>query len=191
MIGWERGLLGCLLGIAWVLADAASLYDEATYTPLVSDARSFRVGQIVTVLIYEQASAATSADTETSRSVDLEGTIRGNANEYAGSAAFAHGAEGGGTITRSGKLVASVSVTINEILDTGEFQVAGEQLIEFNDEKQHIKLEGRVRSQDIRADNTVVSTRLANAKITYVGDGILGAQQKPGYITRFLNWLFG
>lgn len=191
MMGMERGLLGCLLSIAWGLAGAVSLYDESTYKPLLSDARSFRVGQIVTVLIYEQASAATSADTETSRSVDLEGTIRGNANEYAGSAAFGHGAEGGGTITRTGKLVASVSVTINEILDSGDLQIAGEQLIEFNDEKQHIKLEGRVRLEDIGADNTVVSTRLANAKITYVGDGILGAQQKPGYVTRFLNWLFG
>ena len=48
----------------------------------------------------------------------------------------------------------------------------------------------KVHMEDISADNTVISTRLADAQISYVGHGLLGRQQKPGLITRFLGWLF-
>ncbi|MEW8119974.1 MAG: flagellar basal body L-ring protein FlgH, partial [Candidatus Thiodiazotropha sp.] len=97
---------------------------------------------------------------------------------------------GGGTINRTGRLMASVSVTIEKILDNGEMVVKGEQSIEFNNENQFIHVEGRVRPEDISAENTVLSTRLADAKIRYVGEGLLGRSQEPGLVTKFFNWIF-
>jgi flagellar L-ring protein precursor FlgH len=67
--------------------------------------------------------------------------------------------------------------------------VSGEQLIKVNDERQEIVLSGRVRPIDIAENNTVVSSRLADARISYVGDGVLGEKQRPGILTRILSWL--
>jgi flagellar L-ring protein precursor FlgH len=179
----------CLLG--WLgSAQATSLYSDQAYVGLYSDPRAAKVGATLTVLIYEQASAATSADRATNESTGISGGIRGNQNLNAGEIDVATQSEGGGSLSRSGQLMASVSVTVREVLPNGELSVQGEQLIEFNEENQHIKIEGRVRPQDISAENTVISTRLADAKISYIGEGLLGQQQKPGWLTRAFNWIF-
>jgi len=186
-----------LLPLSGLHAD--TLYSDKSYVGLVGDPRAARVGQALTILVYEQATAATSADRETSESVGFsrefdevtgkDGKRNTDAfGEWSGEARTR--SEGGGTISRSGRLVASVSVTIMEVDPTGQLRVAGEQMIEFNEETQFIKIEGRVRPEDISADNTVISTRLADAQISYVGHGLLGRQQKPGLITRILGWFF-
>jgi len=178
---------------------ADTLYSDRSYVGLLSDPHASRVGQSLTVLIYEQATAATSADRETNKSVGLSGEIsevkrsdgqrdNDSSGRWTGDAATR--SEGGGSISRSGRLVASVSVTVNSVEPTGELLVSGEQMIEFNEETQHIKIAGRVRPEDISADNTVISTRLADAQISYVGHGLLGRQQKPGLVTRILTWIF-
>ena len=169
---------------------AASLYSDGPYQSIVSDQRSHQVGEILTVLIFEQAAAETSADTDTSKSVDVAGGVSADGVRHDASLGVESDAAGGGTINRAARLVASVSVTIEEVLPSGELKVQGEQVIEFNDEVQHIAVSGRVRRQDISAQNTVPSTRLADAKISYIGDGLLGDRQSPGVITRFFNWLF-
>jgi flagellar L-ring protein precursor FlgH len=178
-------LLGCL-----VSAQATTLYSDQAYVGLYSDPRAAKVGQTLTVLIYEQASAATSADRATNESTGISGGVRGNQNLNAGEIDVATRSEGGGSLSRSGQLMASVSVTVREVLPNGELSVQGEQLIEFNEENQHIKISGRVRPEDISAENTVISTRLADAKISYIGEGLLGKQQKPGWLTRAFNWIF-
>lgn len=173
-------------------AHGETLFEPSRYRPLVGDHRAYQVGQTLTVLILEQASAATSADAESNKGFGFTGAIEGNnpSNRNIGSIALENDFQGGGTVSRSGRLVASVSVTVSEVLPTGELRIAGEQLIQFNEEQQHIKLSGRVRPEDISADNTIVSTRIADSSIDYIGDGLLGENQKPGVITRFFNWLF-
>jgi flagellar L-ring protein FlgH len=167
-----------------------SLYDEASYEALTSDKKSFVVGQSLTVLIYEQASAATTAATDTNRSNDISAGATINDRTESGSVGFENNFEGGGTITRTGKLMASVTVTIVGMSESGELLIEGGQDIKLNDETQNIHLTGRVRSEDISAENTVISNRVADAVITYKGDGLLGKRQKPGFITRFFNWFF-
>ena len=173
-----------------IVANATSLYSDTQYTSLVGDHRSHKVGESLTVLIFEEASSATSADTDTKRLFDISAEAKGNRETNAGELGLSNNYAGGGTINRSGKLAASVTVTIIDLLDTGEMAISGEQVIEFNNEKQHIKLSGRVRPEDISAQNTILSTRVAGASITYVGDGLLGRRQKPGIFTRFFDWLF-
>jgi flagellar L-ring protein precursor FlgH len=178
---------------------ADTLYSDKSYVGLLSDPHASRVGQSLTVLIYEQATAATSADRETNKSVGFSGEVsevkrsdgqrdNDSSGRWTGDARTK--SEGGGSISRSGRLVASVSVTVISVEPTGELLVSGEQIIEFNEETQHITIEGRVRPEDISANNTVASTRLSDARISYVGHGLLGRQQKPGLVTRFLTWVF-
>lgn len=183
-------LMSCLGSVTSVQGE--TLFEASQYKSLVGDHRSYRVGQTLTVLILEQASAATSADSESNKSFSFSGAIEGNGpkNRNAGSIDLNNDFQGGGTVSRTGRLVASVSVTVKEILPSGEMRIEGEQLIHFNEEQQHIRVSGRVRTEDISPDNTVVSNRIADSTIDYIGDGLLGGHQKPGVITQFFNWLF-
>jgi len=79
-------------------------------------------------------------------------------------------------------------VTVQEVMSNGELRVSGQQMLEVNNEKQHIRLEGRVRPYDV-SGNSVLSTRLADAKISYLGDGDLSDRQRPGWWMRLLTWL--
>ena len=169
---------------------AESLYNEDTYQSLVSDQRSSYVGQSLTVLIYEEASSTTSAGSTTKGFAGFGASLSDNDRDSEIGLDLDSNFEGNGTINRNGKLIASVTVTIQKELEHGELEIMGEQFIEFNEEKQHIRLSGRVRAQDISAANTILSTRIANARITYVGDGLLGRRQKEGMLSRLFNWLF-
>lgn len=169
---------------------ANSLYSDDGYVSLHSDKKKLSQGDIVTVLIYEQASASTSAGTDTERDTEISGTVTGtNTNRRAG-LDVGSDFSGGGSISRQGKLIASVSVKIKEVLESGDMFIQGQQLIEFNDETQHINIEGTIRPSDITPENTVLSSRIADAKITYRGDGLLGKQQKPGLFSKLMGWLF-
>jgi flagellar L-ring protein precursor FlgH len=96
---------------------------------------------------------------------------------------------GGGSIQRSGRLLAQVTAVVQAVYPNGLLHVKGEQIIELNSEKQEIRLEGNVRPIDITDGNTILSTRIADARISYIGDGVLGEKQRPGILTRFLTWL--
>jgi len=185
----QLGLL-ILLSTGHTAPQAGSLYSDARYQSLVEDHRSLAVGQSLTVLILEQASAAASADTDADKSLAIAGEASVEDSSTDASLSLTNEFEGGATISRTGRLVARVSVIIVEVLPSGELKVQGDQVIEFNNEKQQLRVAGVVRPADIGADNTVPSTRLANAEITYVGDGLLGSRQTPGVVSRFFNWLF-
>lgn len=161
-----------------------------TYASLVSDHRAYDVGESVTILVLEEASSTTSADTRTQKKIGASGRLDQTFRFDEGSLSLENSAEGTGTISREGRLVASVSAIVQDVLPNGELLIFGEQTIEFNDETQYIRVAGRIRPEDISASNTVPSTRIAEAEILYKGYGLLGSNQKPGFITRVLNWVF-
>ena len=97
--------------------------------------------------------------------------------------------DGKGVTERSGRLLAQITVTVVAIESNGDLRVAGEQALEINNERQNIRLEGRVRTQDIADSNTVSSTRLADAQISYVGAGDLAARQRSPWWQTVLSWL--
>jgi len=65
--------------------------------------------------------------------------------------------------------------------------VQGEQEVKVNDELQLINVEGKVRTQDINKYNTILSTRISDAKISYNGKGLVDDQQKPGLFSQLLT----
>ena len=168
---------------------ADSLYDERSFHPLVADARAFRVGDNLTVVVTEFASVSTTARTALDKDGTAGGTVTGTNKSRNGSINLNEDFSGGGRIERSGKLVAQITVVVQAIDANGDMRVKGRQDISVNDEIQTLLVEGRVRPRDIGADNSVLSSRLADAKISYTGDGLLAEKQHPGILTRFLSWL--
>ncbi|CAD6549034.1 flagellar basal body L-ring protein FlgH [Paraburkholderia metrosideri] len=179
--------------IAWctlAMAHAADLYQPDTYQSLTSDRRASRVGDIVTILVYENSTASNTADTSTRTNVGVQGNV---STMWAGNNAAQIGLGdnygGRGQIQRTGRLLAQISAHVTQTEANGELIVAGEQAIDVNGEKTRIHLQGRVRPVDISASNTVQSNRLADARIDYVGEGFITDRSRPGLIPRFFAWL--
>ncbi|NVE01295.1 flagellar basal body L-ring protein FlgH [Massilia sp. BJB1822] len=180
----------CLLLMLAMPLHATSLYQPATYQPFTSDLRPRRVGDLITVMVYESASASTAANTSAGRDAGVGFDLLGPGKGYAGHAKTNNQLDGRGRTVREGRVLAQLTVSIREITPNGELVVGGEQLLEVNNEKQQIRIEGRVRPQDVSDANVVLSTRIADAKISYAGQGDLADMQRPGWWHRFLT-LFG
>lgn len=174
-----------LLGAA---SQAESLYDEKSFRPLASDKRAHLPGDALTVMIYENSSASTSADTSLQRKNEVGIQAAGNQTAQHLSVGASNSFDGGGTVQRAGKLLAQITVTVVKTATNGDLWVAGEQLLEINSDQQKIRVEGRVRPLDISDGNSVMSYRLADAKISYLGDGDLASRQRPGFWSRLFVW---
>jgi flagellar L-ring protein precursor FlgH len=170
-------------------ASAEDLYSRESFDALVADHRALRVGDNLTVVVTEITSSTTDART----TADKDGSVSGSAglHQRQQQAAFNLNEtfNGGGTIERSGKLLARLTVVVQSVESDGNLRVKGEQSIIVNGDKQKLFVEGRVRQQDIAADNTVMSSRLSEARISYTGNGVLSEKQRQGLLTRLLSWL--
>jgi flagellar L-ring protein precursor FlgH len=159
-------------GIVLASAGAQSLYSEHSWRPLTGDHKAHRVGDVLTVQVLESSSATTSADTGTRRNNRLDAELSHRATSVAQTSITAGGEfDGGGRTQRASRLLITVTVTVQEVLAGGVLRIAGAQSIKVNEELQQVTLEGLVRSSDISDANVVLSTRIADARITYVGEG--------------------
>jgi flagellar L-ring protein FlgH len=190
---WTRALVGIVSATLLSPVLAEGLYRAGEFRSLVSDRRAHVPGDVLTVQIIEASSAQTTADTKTEKtgSVNLGLNAAGYATPINKTAGIELSDQfgGKGSIQRSGRLLAQVTVVVQSVEANGLLHVKGQQIIDVNSEKQEIRLEGTVRPVDITDGNTVLSTRLADARISYIGEGILGEKQTPGILTRFLGWL--
>ncbi len=160
-------------------AGAESLYQEQSFRPLTADNKAFRVGDVLTVQVFENSSATTSADTGTRRKNGLSAELGHRSGSVAQTGIGVSGDfDGGGKTQRTNRVLATLTVSVREILPNGELRVAGEQLLTVNDEPQKVTLEGRVRPLDISDGNVVLSTRLADARISYVGEGDIAERNR-------------
>jgi flagellar L-ring protein precursor FlgH len=192
-------LMTCVLSCTGALAQTQaakpaapreSLYAEGDYQSLTSDRRLHKVGDLVSVVIFENSSATSSADTGANRDSSVGLTVTDPTRSKSAGISTTSDFNGGGRTQRAGRVLAQLTVSVREVAPNGDLLVAGEQLLEINGERQVIRLEGRVRPRDISELNTVQSTRVADAKITFAGEGVLGDRQRPGWWHQFLA-LFG
>lgn len=172
------------------MAHAADLFQPDNYRALIADRRASAPGDIVTILVYENSSASSTADTSTRTSAGIQSSVVTPVNTHDSAQLGVGDNYGGrGQIQRTGRLLAQISTTVTQVWPNGDLNIAGQQMIDVNGEKTKIKLSGRVRSVDIAQNNTVQSSRLADAKIEYVGDGFITDRTRPGLIPRILAWL--
>jgi flagellar L-ring protein precursor FlgH len=170
-------------------ACAESLYDESTFRNPAADKRARLRGDTVMVLVYENSSATTVADSSLHRNTEVSVDGQFNRSSRGARLDLATGFESGGRVQRSGRLLAQISAVVTDVAPNGDLWLSGEQVVEINADKQHIKIQGRVRPVDISGSNAVLSNRLADARIAYIGTGELAANQRPGFVSRVLAWL--
>lgn len=172
-------------------ASAASLWSDGS--SMFSDRKARRVGDLLTLIIVERSSATQEA--ATSMSQDGEVRVGPGLGILASvlpliSASGEDSSSAGGSTARGGTLEAKMTTRVVEVLPNDVLRIEGRQTIVINDETQEIVVSGLVRSRDVTPANTVLSTYVADAHITFVGAGALSVKQKPGLLTRLFDWLF-
>ena len=95
-------------------------------------------------------------------------------------------AMGSGKIARKGTLSATLPVRVKQELGNGDLYVEGTKVVMVGEEEHHIYLSGIVRTADIADDNTVPSSRIADAEIEYTGRGDVSDQQRRSWGSRLL-----
>ena len=177
---------------------------QASSTGLAEDLKARRLGDIITVVISEQASASKKASTGTSRSssisagipklLGLETTGIKNWADLSEllSASYGSKFDGSGSTSRQETLQATISAKVVDVIPNGNLLIEGRRNVRVNNEDQIIVLTGTVRGRDVSADNTVSSALIADAKIAYSGKGIISDRQKPGWLLNALDkvWPF-
>ena len=186
---------------------------------LFMDYRARVVGDIVTIKITENAKASKSAKTDLTKKNSLKFGIpslfgletAANARKDRVSAANAAGAAaigldlssilaassekdytGDGSTERSGTLQATLTAVVTRVLPSGNFFIEGRRRINLNEENQYLLLTGIIRPEDISPDNTVPSSMIADASISYYGEGNVADQQRQGWFATLVDkvWPF-
>jgi flagellar L-ring protein precursor FlgH len=171
-----------------------AIYQAGYDVPLFENATARRVGDILTIRLVENTNASKSASTSTAKStsVTLPGpTVAGRPVTIKGTEILSGGVEndssfdGEGSSRQSNRLSGDITVTVARRLPNGTLLVRGEKWITINQGRELVRLSGLVRQIDIEPDNTVPSSKVANAAITYAGKGALADANAPGWLARF------
>ncbi|MGE5314679.1 MAG: flagellar basal body L-ring protein FlgH [Acidobacteriota bacterium] len=162
---------------------------------LFADQKATRLGETVTVLVVESAQASNDASTNTSRSSDLSlnasaSTPGGTSTGVSGSVGTGNGFKGEGATSNRGVMRAKISAHVDSVYANGNMYISGSRNIVINGDEQIMRVSGVVRPSDIQADNSVYSYSISDAVISYSGKGLINDSQKPGWITKFLHWIF-
>lgn len=158
------------------------------------DQRAAKVGDILTVLVAiddrAQIGNTTSSSRTSSNSTGLSGvmgSIFNSATPADVSADAALGTNSGinnagnGSVNRSERVTTSVAAVVTQVLPNGNLVIEGRQEVRVNFEVRDLIVAGIVRPEDIGSDNTIPSTKIAEARIAYGGRGQITDVQQPRY----------
>lgn len=176
---------------------AESLWDPSSKDSLFFDPSAKQINDILTVLVVESTSATRTAKTTTKKDSEIKGGVNslfGLESKNAGGLSWDVGSEnnyeGSGMTTGSGSFTAKIAVMIVETTPNGYYRIEGKRNILINKEEQIMTLTGIVRPEDIRWDNTVYSSQIAEFDLQYIGKGPINEKQRPGFLTRFFDWIW-
>lgn len=175
--------------IAQPAAFATSLFNDSQYRPLIADRKAYLPGDLLTVLVMETSNAQTSAELASGKEIKTALEASYNKSEHEVSFGLSGKGRSSAKTGRNGKIKAAITVRIKAVLPNNSYVVEGQQMIQINGEQQTILLSGVVRPEDISFHNTLLSTRLAEAKITYTGDGSVSDSERRNYIYKILSFV--
>jgi len=176
-----------------------SIYQAGFETNLFGDRKAFRVGDIITITLNERTQASKNAGSQIQKDsnaniglTSLFGGAVSAANPFSDNQ-LSLGAEynasrdtqGDSQADQSNSLSGSITVTVAEVLPNGILAVRGEKWLTLNTGDELVRIAGLVRADDVATDNSVASTRIADARITYSGTGAFADASQPGWLDRF------
>jgi flagellar L-ring protein precursor FlgH len=181
-----------------------AIFNVNSRISLFEDYRARRVGDILTINLEEQTAAEKETETQISKSNTnsvTDPTILGTTPEFnlPGFLPLANNKNnnlsvnlesdssftGKGDSDQSNKLTGSISVSVVEVLPNGNLLVRGEKVITINQGNEYLRISGMISPRDLDANNAISSKRVADAQISYVGDGPTQDANVVGWLSRF------
>lgn len=179
-----------------------SIYSEAQ-AGYLEDTRALRVGDVVQIVINEEADASGNAKTDLSRSTkrqdeldSLLGLVPAIQKAYPNidpktliQLASQTDFSGEGQTQRQGKLSGSIAVRVKQELPNGDLYVEGTKVVMINNEEYHLYISGVIRTADIENDNSVSSKLVADARVEFTGRGDVADTVERGWLTKILDFI--
>lgn len=175
-------------------ANGAIFQSTSGYAALTSGTRASMKGDIITILLVErtQAAKSNSASKDRNGGFSLTPPTTGLFSLFSSSDAAASGSQnfsGTGSAQQSNSLQGQISVTVAESYANGTMLVRGQKLTSLNRGDEHMQFSGLIRAIDISSDNTIASTKVANAQINYGGTGEIASASKQGWLQKFFSFI--
>ena len=172
-----------------------SLYQASQSMTLFTDTKARNIGDIITIVLNERTASSKSSGVNVTKASSTSlpaGTIFGttptlNGVPFDTSINQDRDFNGDAGADQSNSLSGSIAVTVADVLPNGNLIVRGEKWMTLNRGDEFIRISGILRPEDISPQNTVASTRLANAQISYSGTGELASSQNMGWMSKFFN----
>jgi flagellar L-ring protein precursor FlgH len=168
---------------------SGSLYNSLLGETFLGRSRNFKVGDVITVSLAETSQATRTQNNTLSRTasntslpIEMGGGLL-NVSQLAGAKTASTGV---GSADQYAKLTGSVVVSVVEVMANGNLVVRGEKQMALSEGSEIIQVAGVIRPEDVSPNNSVLSTRLANAQITYRGTGDMAAASRAGWGTSAL-----
>lgn len=170
-----------------------SIYQAGRDMRLFEDRTARRIGDILTIRLVERTVASKKASTSVDKSSEINlsnpilfgepVSIDGYNLEVEVEGNRVHA--GAGASDQSNSLSGQISAVVVGVYPNGNLVIRGEKMLTLNQGEEFVQISGVVRTDDIRADNSVLSTQVADAKITYAGKGALADANATGWLGRF------
>ena len=163
---------------------------------LFTDIKAHNVGDVLTVLIYEQSQASQQIKSKNEKTAT--GSTSGGPGIgplgfiplFGANLKAKNTHDGKGENSRNGSLRARMSVTVVGVKPNGDLIIQGSRTIGISGDRESLALSGVVRQKDVTPDNTIDSYLIADAEISYTGKGSAETASRQGFVGRLLNWLF-
>jgi len=185
--------------------ETGSLWNNTGAT-MFTDPRAHNVGDLVTVQVSENASATRQLGTKKSKTsshktsvtaaLGYETSLAAKNPNFKPSTALdlsnAKKFDGSGETTNSDTLTASVTSVVTEVFPNGNLRIVGRRQLTINNQPQALTFTGVIRPADIASDNTIPSSKVAQAVISYGGGGDLASVAHEGWLAQTLDriWPF-
>jgi len=178
------------------IVPTGSLFKANYVNNIYSDSKAHRVGDIIAVILSESISAKKNAKTELKKSNNalldpITGFgarsigIKGDAIQFGLNQTSDF--KGDSKSDQGNSLSGNISVHVLRVLSNGNLMIRGEKWMTLNNGDEYVRLTGVIRAQDISSSNTILSSKVANARIQYAGTGTFADVQQQGWLTKFFN----
>ena len=169
---------------------AGAIYNPHQSGLFATDRRASRVGDILTIAFTESFQATKSQNAGTAKTSSFDITLP-NISPFTSGADLSHGTTqnftGSGTAAQSNSLTGQVSVHVVRVLPGGNLEILGQKKLTLNNGDEYVRVRGIVRPEDITSNNVVLSDRIANAEITYIGAGDVADAGRRGWLSSVLT----
>ena len=175
-----------------VVATGSIFQAQDGYAALYEGWRARKVGDPLTIVLVERTAASKSSGSklDSNGGASITPPTTGFLNLFNKTDAAISGGRnfnGAGAADQANSLSGEVSVTVAEVYPNGTMLVQGQKRVTLNRGDEFLKIKGLVRTADVDANNRVLSTRVADAQISYTGKGDVARAGRQGWLGRFFS----